>query len=189
VLIARELGRLLHDPAALLAIVVAPFLLAVITSVSLGARPKIAAKIGAAGPDGLVTAMIDAKARVVHDVDGSDITLQRIRANQASTELADGRIAAALVISDRTRDPVRVLGAKNEPLAREVAMSIARTIRMKRVPLLVCRGLRKSFGARVAVNDVSFEISPPGLRLTRSERCREDDIDPDDLRPLAVRRR
>jgi ABC-2 type transport system ATP-binding protein len=31
---------------------------------------------------------------------------------------------------------------------------------MSRVPLLVCRGLRKSFCDRLAVNDVSFEISP-----------------------------
>jgi ABC-2 type transport system ATP-binding protein len=31
---------------------------------------------------------------------------------------------------------------------------------MARVPLLVCRGLRKSFGHRVAVDDVSFEVAP-----------------------------
>jgi ABC-2 type transport system ATP-binding protein len=31
---------------------------------------------------------------------------------------------------------------------------------MSKVPLLVCRGVRKSFGNRVAVNDVSFEIAP-----------------------------
>jgi ABC-2 type transport system ATP-binding protein len=30
---------------------------------------------------------------------------------------------------------------------------------MSRVPLLVCRGLRKSFGERVAVDDITFEIA------------------------------
>src|SRR5262249_47181862 len=49
VLIARELRRLLHNPAALLTIVVAPLVLAVITSVSLGAKPEVDATIGIAG--------------------------------------------------------------------------------------------------------------------------------------------
>jgi ABC-2 type transport system ATP-binding protein len=33
-------------------------------------------------------------------------------------------------------------------------------VSVSHVPLLVCRGLRKSFGERVAVDDVSFEIAP-----------------------------
>ncbi len=40
---------MLHDPAALIAIIAAPFFLTVITSVSLGAPPKIQTGIGLAG--------------------------------------------------------------------------------------------------------------------------------------------
>ncbi len=40
------------------------------------------------------------------------------------------------------------------------AMNAAMNDTLHKVPLLVCRGLRKVFGERVAVDDVSLEVAP-----------------------------
>jgi ABC-2 type transport system permease protein len=128
VLITRELRRLARDPAALLTIVVAPFLLAVITSVSLGARPKIEAGIGVAGPKALVAAMIAGQRSVVPGLRLSTVAITEVSADNAAAALTDGKIAAAIIVPEDAHRPVRVLGAKSAPIAREVATSIARSV-------------------------------------------------------------
>jgi ABC-2 type transport system permease protein len=129
VLIARELRRLLHNPAALLTIIVAPLLLAVITSVSLGAKPEVDATIGIAGLPGGA----DQLATVAHGVDaGRAVTVKAISADRATALVRNGTLTAAIVVPPDPRAPVAVIGAKNEKIASEVAQSVAQTIAARR---------------------------------------------------------
>ena len=57
-------------------------------------------------------------------------------------------------------------------------------------PAVSAHGLAKSYGDRVAVAGIDFEVEPGHLlRLPRPERRRQDDDDEDDLRPRDGRRR
>jgi ABC-2 type transport system permease protein len=116
VLITREVRRLLHDPAALIAIIAAPFLLTIITSVSLGAPPKIHTGIGIAG------------APVPANAAQGDFSVREVSAADAPGLVRDGTLAAAVVVPANGSAPVVVIGSKNNVIAREVATSIAHTI-------------------------------------------------------------
>src|SRR4051794_36681461 len=94
VLLVRELRRLLHDPAALLTILVAPFLLAVITSVSLGARPTVDAKIGVAGLAGGTPAL----AALAPDAGSASFSVREIGSAEANDRVRDGSVSAAIIV-------------------------------------------------------------------------------------------
>jgi hypothetical protein len=129
-LIARELRRLAHEPAALLLIVVAPLVVAIITSVSLGAKPKVDATIGVAGLPGGTAAL----SALAADVDsGSAVSVRTVSPDLADAGVRDGTLTAAIVIPADASAPVRVIGAKNEKIASEVARSVAQTISARRV--------------------------------------------------------
>ena len=178
VLIARELRRIVHDPAALLAVLVAPFLLAVITSVSLGARPVIRSEIGLAGvpTDAGVLARYGARASA------SGLSLRAVPSQNAVALVADGSLAAAVVVPADPKTPVRVIGAPDAQIAREVATSIARTISVVRagdapaaIPVTAEEPGRKPldgaevYGPVIAVFFVLFGVGSVSRRL-QSER-------------------
>jgi ABC-2 type transport system permease protein len=126
VLVVRELRRLLHDPAALLAIIVAPFLLAVITSYSLGARPKIEAAVGIAGvPQAAVDQAVD---QFGASMQSGTFSFRVIQPGDTERLVRKGELTAAIVVPTSTSEPVRVIGARNEKIAGEVATSIAHTV-------------------------------------------------------------
>ena len=141
VLVARELRRLIRDPAALLTIVLAPFLLAVVTSVSLGARPKIATEIGVAG--------IPARALPSTAAHGG---VRVITAEQAAPLVRDGTIAAAIVVPQDRAEPVRVIAAHDARIAREVATSIAETIAAGRATTLAVAPVLTTSPGRAPLN-------------------------------------
>jgi ABC-2 type transport system permease protein len=125
VLMARELGRLIRDPAAVLSILVAPLLLAVIAGVSLGAPVHLNATIAIAGiPPAQLTSASTAA--------GASLRVVAIDPAQAEGAVRAGTVAAAIVVpSDRSR-PVRVIADEHQKIAGDVANSIARTIEARR---------------------------------------------------------
>jgi ABC-2 type transport system permease protein len=159
VLVARELRRLLRDPAAVLAILLAPFLLAVITSVSLGARPKIPTALGVAG--------IPAAALPPTQAHGG---VRVIAPEQAVSLVRNGTIAAAIVVPRDPAEPVHVIAARDARIANEVATSIAHTIaagranRLDAAPVLTTSSGRKPlnggeiYGPIIAVFFVLFGV-------------------------------
>jgi ABC-2 type transport system permease protein len=123
VLIARELRRLVADPAALLSIVVAPFFLAVIAGVSLGAPVHVDATIAIAGIDArsLPASVADANLRV-----------RAIDADQAEAAVRSGKATVAIIVPSDPTQPVRVISDEHAKIPTEVATSIARTIDARR---------------------------------------------------------
>ncbi|HET9728211.1 MAG TPA: hypothetical protein VFR41_02260, partial [Acidimicrobiia bacterium] len=123
VLAIREFRRLVWDPAAVLSIVVAPFLLAVLAGVSLGAPVHPDATIAIAGVPAGQLPVAPA---------GSEVRVVAVRAERADETVRSGEAAAAIVVPANVADPVRVVADQHAKLAGEIATSIARTIELRR---------------------------------------------------------
>jgi ABC-2 type transport system permease protein len=125
VLMARELGRLVRDPAAVLSILVAPLLLALIAGVSLGAPVRLDATIAIAGipPAQLASASTSA---------GSSLHVVAIAPGAAEEAVRSGKASAAIVVPSDLSQPVRVVTDQHQKIAADVATSIARTIEARR---------------------------------------------------------
>ena len=113
----RELRSLGQDPAALLAMVVAPFVIAVIAGVSLGAPPKVNQAIlvavapGRVAPPALVTA--------------KNVRVQQASEAEARSEVKAATVAAAVVVPADAREAPRVIADEHNPLTTAAAHSLA----------------------------------------------------------------
>ncbi len=123
ILLRRELAQLVRDPIAILTILVAPIVIAVIASVSLGAERSFDVTIAVSGADeeSMATAIDSAKGR-------ADIDIIVIPPQTAEEVIRRGDADAAVVVTETADGPrAIVLGAVGAEMATRVAASVART--------------------------------------------------------------